>query len=59
MKSNPTVEKMTTREVGKKIKTSYYIICNEYSVYEIDYEQLSLIYAMIGEFMEEGKGGRG
>lgn len=59
MKSNPTVEKLTTREVGKKKKTSYSIICNEYSVYEIDHEQLSLLYAIIGEFMEEGKGGRG
>lgn len=56
MKNNPTVEKVITRESGRKVKILYSIMCNDQAVYEMDYEQLSLIHAMIGEFMEERKG---
>lgn len=56
MKASPYIEQIRVKSPGKKEEVLYCISCNELRMSDINENQLSDIYNLIGEFL--GKGGQ-
>ena len=59
MKVDPSVEKHVVKKKGKKDDICYSIYCNEEVIADISIEQLTDLHELIGQFVEEKKGGQG
>lgn len=54
MKASPYIEQIRVKAPGKKEEILYCINCNEIRVSDINENQLSDIYSLIGEFLGKG-----